>query len=202
MIIRGDFEKLSLAVYGSPVTDTLLSATEYDLRPLPAITMSKLPLTLDPASSLDPTSLAQSLLTLTPKDNRPSLPLIARLMFCLKPSNEDWDEPYFPHLYSDLDTDALDFSLEKAAEMTARPVSDEVDESILRNFAINLADSVYEYVSALYYCVFSTACLLKSQNDEDAYYLAKLMSQCAPQHPKLVQLITVSGAHSLSRILF
>ena len=147
MIIRGKFEKLSLAVYGVLVTEESLPTTEYVPKILPNITMSKIPPSLDPASNPDPSSLAQSLLSLTPEDNRPSLPLIARLMFCLKPSNEDWDEPYFPHLYAELDPDVLDLNLEKASEMTARPVSDDVDESVLRSFAINLADTVYEYVS-------------------------------------------------------
>ena len=70
-------------------------------------------------------------------------------MFCLKPSNEDWDEPDFPHIYSDLDSDVFDLSLEKASEMTVRPVSDDVNESVLSNFAEALGDSVYDYVSIL-----------------------------------------------------
>ena len=147
MIIRGKFEKLSLAVYGESVTEAQSPTESYRPRQLPKISVSAIPLALDIASSNDPTSLAQSLLHLVPEDHRPSLPLIGRLMFCLKPSNEDWDEPDFPHIYSDLDSDVFDLSLEKASEMTVRPVSDDVNESVLSNFAEALGDSVYDYVS-------------------------------------------------------
>ena len=147
MILRGKFEKLSLAVFGDVVVDGVPPSQEYHAKALPYISLSPLPLSLDPAKNADPTELARGLLRLIPSPDRPTLPLIIRLMFCLKPSNEDWDEPEFPHLYSDLGADVFDLNLEKATEITARPVSDEVDEEALRDFAVNVGDSVYDYVS-------------------------------------------------------
>ncbi|KAI5116623.1 hypothetical protein M0805_007794 [Coniferiporia weirii] len=169
MIIRGKFEKLSLAVYGDIISETLISAPTYESRQLPLTSYSALPPAFDPANSVDPTELAQSLLTLVP--DSPGLPLIIRLMFCLKPSNEDWEEKDFPHLYSDLKEGLSALNLEKAVEMTARPVSDTVNESTLKTFAIKLGETINEY------------------NDDEAYLLAKLLSQCAPQHPLLVRFI-------------
>jgi hypothetical protein len=148
MILRGKFEKLSLAVYGYAVVETPLPIRDQTC-PLPSISVTPLPPSLNPANTADPTALAQSLMNLIPAMDRPTLPLITRLMFCLKPSNEDWDEPQFPHLYSDLEADVFDLNLEKATEMTGRPVSDDIDEIILRDFAVSVGDSIYDYVSVL-----------------------------------------------------
>ncbi|EJD01547.1 uncharacterized protein FOMMEDRAFT_90409 [Fomitiporia mediterranea MF3/22] len=172
MIVRGNFQKLSLAIYGEIVSDEQSSPQSYVPKQVPQISYSTLPPALDPANNSNPTELAQSLLTLIPLEQRPSLSLIIRLMFCLKPSNEDWEEKEFPHLYTVLDQEVEDMNLEKAVEMTSRPVSDAVDEKVLLDFAAKLGDSVDEY------------------NDDQAYFLAKLLSQCAPQHPLLVQSIT------------
>ena len=151
MIIRGKFEKLSLAIYGDIVSESSTSASTYNPRHIPHIVSSALPPSLDVANKADPTELAQSLLTLIPNESRPQLPLIIRLMFCLKPSNEDWEEKDFPHLYSDLENGLDNINLEKAVSMTARPVADSVDEFVLRNFAQKLGESVEEYVSNFQY---------------------------------------------------
>ncbi|KAL5530102.1 hypothetical protein ACEPAF_6359 [Sanghuangporus sanghuang] len=171
MIVRGKFEKLSLAIYGDIVSESLDSLQTYKPRQLPQVLYSSLPPSLDPANSMNPTALAQSLLTLIPEAGRPTLALIVRLMFCLKPSNEDWEEKDFPYLYSILDQGLNDLSLEKAVDMTSRPVDDMVDEGVLKNFARELGDTVEEY------------------NEDQAYSLAKLLSQSASQHPSLARCI-------------
>lgn len=152
MIVRGKFEKLSLAIYGDIVSESPTPATEYTPKQLPQISHSSLPPALDPANSIDPTELARSLLNLVPIMDRPNLALIIRLMFCLKPSNEDWEEKDFPHLYSNLELGLDDLNLEKAVEMTSRPVSDSIDEEIVKTFARRLGESVEEYV-----CLFIVA---------------------------------------------
>ena len=149
MIIRGKFEKLSLAIYGDIVSELSDSPQVYAPRQFPQLSYSTLPPALDPANSLNPIELAQSLLSLIPESGRPTLALIARLMFCLKPSNEDWDEPDFPHLYSPLDRDLDDLNLEKAVSMTSRPVDDAVEEADLKNFGRRLGEILEEYVGIL-----------------------------------------------------
>lgn len=188
MIIRGKFEKLSLAVYGDIVSEGSTSFPTYEPRQLPHVSYNVLPSALDPANNIDPTELARSLLTLVP--DCPNLTLIIRLMFCLKPSNEDWEEKNFPHLYSDLKNGLDNLNLEKAVDMTARPVSDAVDENVLKNFAVKLGDSVSEFVSSQIIFAVGEILIFFLKNDDQAYFLAKLLSQCAPQHPLLVRFIT------------
>lgn len=147
MIIRGKFEKLSLAVYGDIISDSLPPVQTYESKQLPQISHNALPSYLDPSNSIDPTQLAQSLLSLIP--DAPPLPLITRLMFCLKPSNDDWDEPEFPYLFSELEKELDDLDLERAAEITTRPVSDNVDDEVLQTFAQRLGDTVQDYVSKI-----------------------------------------------------
>ena len=145
MIIRGKFEKLSIAVYGDVVSDSSAGVTEYVSRQLSQIIQNPLPSYLDPSNSIDPTESALSLLKLIP--DAPTLPLITRLMFCLKPTNDDWDEPDFPYLFSDLGKDTDNLDLEMAATITTRPVSDNIDDDELRKFAQTLGNTAKEYVS-------------------------------------------------------
>ena len=56
--------------------------------------------------------LAEQLLSLIP--DSPPLPLVVRLMFCLKPSDDDWDHPDFLNLYADLGGDDESFDLENS----------------------------------------------------------------------------------------
>ena len=152
MIVRGKFEKLSIAIYGDIVSEATSSPSEYTPMSIPQPPYTSLPPALDLANNVNPTSLAESLLTLIPAEGRPSLALITRLMFCLKPSNEDWEEKEFPHLYSSLDQDVDDLNLEKAVEVTSRPVSDLVDEGVVRDFATKLGNSDLDYVCSLSFC--------------------------------------------------
>lgn len=91
MIVKGKFDVLSIAIYGDIVTDTPSSTEKYETHPLPSVVPVPLSKAVDPSGSSDPTMLAKQLLALIP--NSPPLPLVVRLMFCLKPSNDDWDLP-------------------------------------------------------------------------------------------------------------
>ncbi|KAF8897862.1 hypothetical protein BD779DRAFT_1667776 [Infundibulicybe gibba] len=94
MIVKGKFERLSMAIYGDVVSETLPAALSYTPGVLPVVETTPLSQPLDPSRSLDPSQLARQLLLLIP--DSPPLSLVIRLMFCLKPSNDDWDLPDFP----------------------------------------------------------------------------------------------------------
>ncbi|KAL0950200.1 hypothetical protein HGRIS_010192 [Hohenbuehelia grisea] len=103
LILKGSFTSLSLAIYGGASSPSLDEpAAAYVPRPLPEISPTPLSASLDPSATPDPTRVARSLLSLIP--NAPQISLVVRLMFCLKASNEDWDDPEFPHLYADLNS--------------------------------------------------------------------------------------------------
>lgn len=140
MIVRGNYEYVSLAIYGEIMAELPSPPTTYEPRPLP--TLEPIPLTraLDPSNSLDPSALARQLLSLIP--DAPPLPLAIRLVFCLKPPSDDWDLPDFPYLHPDLDNETEDFDLEKAFRLTTRPVPDDVSDATLLRFAENVTRSV------------------------------------------------------------
>jgi hypothetical protein len=137
MIVRGHFEHLSLAVYGTTVRTDDRRASAYEPKLVRELDHAQLPPTLNPSNSRDPTVLAKSLL---PTSDAPiSLELIIRLMFCLKPANEDWEKPAFPHLYSALDELDAHPSIEFAIDLTARPSPDNAELDSLKDFASNVA---------------------------------------------------------------
>lgn len=141
MIIHGDFTSLSIAIYGDLVNELPTGpSANHEAKPLPRVQSSRPSGAMDLCNVVDPTSLGQSLLTLVP--GAPSLSLIVRLMLCLKPSNEDWDDPDFPHLYANLQEDFEDFDLQTALTITSRSVSDAVDEDLMRSFADRVANCV------------------------------------------------------------
>lgn len=136
MIVKGDFQCVSMAIYGEPMQETT-PALDYTPLPLPVIETPSLSRSLDPSNSRDPTHLAHQLLKMIP--DAPPLPLVIRLMFCLKPANEDWDIPEFPYIHPDLDdADSLS-DLDKVSKLTSRPVPDDISEETLDRFAENLA---------------------------------------------------------------
>lgn len=137
MIIKGNFESLSLAIYGDLVTENALKHFTYEPGSLPSTGHSPLSRSLDPANSTDPTHIARQLLQLIP--DSPPLPLIIRLMFCLKPLDEDWERPEFPYIYADLTQPDADFSLEDAYNRTIVPVDDGCSLESLENFAKTVA---------------------------------------------------------------
>ncbi|KAI0029917.1 hypothetical protein K488DRAFT_55305 [Vararia minispora EC-137] len=168
LILSGKFEKLSLAIYGEPIADHVRALTTYHPKPLPVPESIPLSSALDPATDRDPTRLAQSLLTLIP--DAPPLPLIVRLMFSLKPANDDWDLPEFPYIYPNLEEEGV-FDLQAAAQVTNRPVSDEISLESLRKFADRVAGSV------------------GAKSTSQAYDAANLLAHAAPQHPDMARLL-------------
>ncbi|KAI6146088.1 hypothetical protein BKA82DRAFT_4330346 [Pisolithus tinctorius] len=128
MIVRGDFETVSMAIYGEPVSEVSPAITSYEARPLPVLEPTSVSPALDLARSSDPTHLARQLLALIP--DAPPLNLVIRLMFCLKPPNDDWDLPEFPHLYSDLHEEDMDIDLDSAYRCLSRPFAEKVADAI------------------------------------------------------------------------
>lgn len=140
MIVKGSFQSISMAIYGDVVAELPTRPTSYEPKHVPAVDPIPLNSSLDPASFRDPTRLADQLLQLMP--DSPSLPLIIRLMFCLKPANDDWDLPDFPYLYSNLNeySDGSDF--DQACSLTSRPVADDTPLTTLNNFAQKVAQLI------------------------------------------------------------
>ena len=139
MIVKGAFDCVSMAIYGDVVSEMPPPSAVYEPKAISSFDPIPLSTSLDPSNFRDPTRLASQLLELIP--DAPPLPHIIRLMFCLKPSNEDWDLPEFPHLFADLNEEG-DFDLEKALRITSRPISDDTSQISLARFAEDLARSL------------------------------------------------------------
>ncbi|KAJ7044806.1 hypothetical protein C8F04DRAFT_1069583 [Mycena alexandri] len=171
MIVKGVFQSVSIAIYGETISEPAPEPTSYEPRPIPVVEPRPLSKAVDPASMLDPTHLAKQLLTLIP--GSPPLCLVIRLMFCLKPSNEDWDLPEFPYLHADLNTENENgvFDLDAALLCTAKPVRDDIPYEALSAFAIKVATSV------------------GAKSTNQAYLVAKLLSVSAPQHPDMARTL-------------
>lgn len=133
-----------MAIYGDVMSELPPPPTTYEPKPLPAFEPIRISRVLDPSNSLDPAALARELLNLIP--DAPPLPLAIRLVFCLKPPSDDWDLPEFPYIFADLDIDAAQFDLEKAATLTTRPVSDDTEDVILLRFAENVVQTARDKV--------------------------------------------------------
>ena len=144
VIIQGQYEILSMAIYGDVIADTP-DVREYEPRPIPALFSASLPKTVDPSNSTEPTILAQQLLSLLP--DSPPLPLIVRLMFCLKPPDEDWEHPDFPYLYSDLDSEDEIYDIATLVQSISRPVKDDISVNTLSTFAERITDFLGPKVS-------------------------------------------------------
>lgn len=140
MIVRGDFEIISMAIYGEPITDAPPALAPYEPRPLPVLEPIPISPALDLAKSTDPTLLARQLLSRI--HGTPPLNLVIRLMFCLKPPGDDWDLPEFPHLYSDLHEEDTDIDLDSAYRCLSRPVADDTPVDALQRFADKVADAI------------------------------------------------------------
>ncbi|TBU32987.1 hypothetical protein BD311DRAFT_774649 [Dichomitus squalens] len=169
MIVKGAFDSVSMAIYGEVVSDTPAAPEIYEPRPLPSATAVPLAPALDPANARDPTQLARQLLKLIP--DAPDLELVIRLVFCLKPPNDDWDLPEFPYLHPDLDEDAHDFDLEKAFRSTTRPVADDVSPETLSRFAERVARCVN----------------VKDKDASQTYLVAGILCHAACQTPAMAR---------------
>lgn len=140
MIVKGTFDYVSMAIYGDVVNELPPPKATYEPRPLPILEPIPLSDALDPANARDPTKLALQLLDLI--SDAPPLPLIIRLMFCLKPSNEDWDLPDFPYIFANLDQLPDDATLEDTFKFSSRSASDESKTEWFVEFAERLARAV------------------------------------------------------------
>jgi hypothetical protein len=132
-----------MAIYGEAVADNSPTVAPYHPRPLPTVEPTPLVSALDPAIERDPTRLAQSLLKLIVHSfpPPPTLPVIIRLMFSLKPASDDWELPDFPYIYPNLE-EASDFDIQHAAQITNRPVPDDISYETLERFAERVANAV------------------------------------------------------------
>ncbi|KAH9938022.1 uncharacterized protein B0H18DRAFT_1080825 [Fomitopsis serialis] len=180
IIVRGNFERVSMAIYGDVMSELPPPPTTYEPKPLPTFEPVQISRALDPSNSLDPSALARELLNLIP--DAPPLPLAIRLVFCLKPPSDDWDLPEFPYIFAELDADAGEIDFEKASVLTTRPVSDDVEDEVLLRFAENMAQSVGEKVDVD--CPFMLYAYLVTYPRPD-YYL----SNAASQHPNMAKFL-------------
>ncbi|KAJ8086999.1 hypothetical protein PM082_005824 [Marasmius tenuissimus] len=171
MIIKGQFDFVSIAVYGTVVTDAQPALDNPEQ--VPAISNPQpdpVPLSrlLDVANAKDPTELAQQLLSLVP--DPPSLPLASRLVLCMKPDTDDWEDPSFPHLYADLERelDSEDLILEDAVDCLSRPIPEEISREVIAKFWQAVASSI------------------QSQNStRQSSLIAQLFKLTSSQHPSL-----------------
>ncbi len=144
MIVKGEFTSLSMVIYGDVLSEFPSHPSVYTPKVHPSFEPVAVSRALDPSNAHDPTLLARQLLSLIP--DAPPLPLVIRLMFCLKPSNDDWDRPEFPYLHPDFEEASEDFDLERAYSITTKPVPDDVSPETLAKFAENVLRCVGEKV--------------------------------------------------------
>ena len=144
LILRGNFEKLTLAVYGVTVPEVAPTASTYEPSLLPTIQTTELIDALNPALHHDPTATALSLLRLIP--DAPPFSLVVCLSWCLKPDDDDWDLPDFPYIYADLEEEG-EFDAEEASIITKRPIPDDVSFDVLESFVTRVVDSLGPIVS-------------------------------------------------------
>lgn len=71
-------------------------------------------------------------------------------MFCLKPPNDDWDLPEFPHLYSDLNEEDIDIDLDSAFRCLSRPVADDISGDALQRFGEKIAGAISPTVGSFF----------------------------------------------------
>ena len=140
MIVKRNFTKLSIAIYGDVASELSSPPPSYVPSVRPPLTPTPLFLILDPANTGNPTSLTRSLVSLIP--DAPPLPPVIRLTFCFKPVNDDWDLPEFPHIHPDLNEDPINFDLDYAYQLTGQPVADDVPLEVLQRFVDGVADVI------------------------------------------------------------
>ena len=145
MIVKGVFDSVSMAIYGDVVSEMPPPSSIYEPKQIPSFDPIPLSNALDPASFRDPSKLALQLLELIP--DAPPLTHVIRLMFCLKPTNDDWDLPDFPYLYANLNED-FELDLEKAWKLTSRPVAEDTSQTTFTRFAESVLRSTCRTVSS------------------------------------------------------
>ena len=186
MIVKGNFTKLSMAIYGDVASELPSAPSSYVPSTLPSLNPIPLSPPLDPANSADPTTLTRNLLSLIP--DAPPLPLVIRLMFCLKPANDDWDFPEFPYLHPDLEVDLMEFDLDYVHQLTSQPVADDVPLDVLQRFADRVADAIGPKVrTPCHIHVYANT----MQSENQAYLVAGILSRVACQHREFSCLLLV-----------
>lgn len=139
MIIRGDFDSLSLAVYGNLVSES--SNAPVVSSPFPQALEALKPIPhnppLDPANSNNPTFLAKELLSQILR--APRLADVVRFVFCLKPSKEDWSRSNFP-FYANWDQ--LPTDLDEAIVLLSRPLPEDTPSDAISNIAHRIKEAV------------------------------------------------------------
>ncbi|KXN89433.1 hypothetical protein AN958_05595 [Leucoagaricus sp. SymC.cos] len=162
MIVKGSFDQISLAIYGHLVSEKT-PVLAYEPKSIVPSEPETLSVHLDPANASDPTTLAKSLLGLIP--NAPSLSLAIRLMFCMKPTEDDWDNPDFPHIYANLENDNEDYDLDAIVANLDRPIPEDVNQESLDKFVERLVD------------------LIGPASVDQAYQIANMINLSASQSP-------------------
>ncbi|KIY73864.1 hypothetical protein CYLTODRAFT_152907 [Cylindrobasidium torrendii FP15055 ss-10] len=166
MIISGSFTKLSFALYGQVVApEPPIAVSAYHPLSIPSAPRSLLPPSIHVAALSDPTTLAASLLKLVP-DYEPDLPQVTRLMFCLKPNNDEWASSDFPYHGSPLDIPD-NFDLELASDMASRLVN--ASKESMTIFAQRIKEA------------------LGPKNTNQAFHVARTFCGSASQDPSLMR---------------
>ncbi|THH33535.1 hypothetical protein EUX98_g698 [Antrodiella citrinella] len=184
MIVKGAFESVSMAIYGEVASETPSSPPTYTPKTYASVDPVPTPRALDPSNANDPTQLARQLLSLIP--DAPPLELIVRLMFCLKPSHDDWDSPDFPYLYPDLEQLPEEADLEQVSEYLMRPVADDIKEDVLAQFSDTVGGMIGE------------------KDGDQTYLVAGILSRVASQNPELartmIQALDLSAVFDASNL--
>ncbi|PFH51340.1 hypothetical protein AMATHDRAFT_142962 [Amanita thiersii Skay4041] len=168
MIIKGNFQKVSMAVYGDLISESS-PVVAYEPKPLPVVESVPLSHAVDPANSSDPSELARKLLSLIP--DSPSLPLVIRFMFCLKPIDKDWDHPDFPYLYAHIDHDEDFLHLESVVDNLSRPIPEDTTAESLEVFAGRIIE------------------MIGPKDSDQAYFISRLISISASQVPDMARIL-------------
>ena len=154
MLVCGQFDVLTLAVYGEVVSADKLVAGAAILSSSPPSYNNephRLSAAVDVGNMNDPTTVARQLLELMP--DSPPLPLAIRLIFCLKPAEEDWDNPEFPYLYADLEAAMQATDLEECLAYLVKPIHEDTPQAELEQFSEVVISLLSQSVSLNLFCV-------------------------------------------------
>lgn len=183
-----------MAIYGTVVAERP-DIAEYTPRSLPVPSTQSLPAALDVGYNTNPTSLAQQLLGLIPSPA--PLALVMRLMFCLRPEKEDWDNPQFPYVYTNLDLILEDddienevLDLQTLVQAVSKPLKDDIPSESLAEFAGRVRDLFGTDV-----CISSIFDLRNAhfiQPADNAFYVAQLLKKSACQQSGFSKALLVN----------
>ncbi|KAF8592662.1 hypothetical protein K439DRAFT_1504349 [Ramaria rubella] len=152
MVLQGDFERVTLAVYGETVSEPLLEPISYEFTQIPSPSRHRLSPVLDPATSNEPSLLSLKLLACIP--HAPSLSFVIRRSFCLKYIDEEWSSSRFASLEECVETDitGLDW-LERATGALMIPVHEDVHEHLIKRFVTRIIEALTEKTNDVLYAL-------------------------------------------------